>query len=44
VRYAKVTMNAELQGEEAQLNFYNLLAPAVLLYGSEYCEVKKIRT
>jgi hypothetical protein len=31
-------MNAELQAEEAQLNFYNLLALAILLYGSEYCE------
>jgi hypothetical protein len=38
VRYAKVIMNAELQGEESQLKFYNLLSPSILVYESEYCE------
>jgi hypothetical protein len=33
VRYVKVIMNAELQGEEAQFNCYNLLGKVTPVAG-----------
>jgi hypothetical protein len=39
----RVVINAELQGEEAEFNFYNLLAPLIWVYESEYSESLSIK-